>query len=224
MTSGDHYRTVIAENGGTAVLEANGLGALTYARCGLLGFGSRREVERTNTLFRGPTKITEDMSRREVEETARGSKMKSRRQAKILEIIKNERIRTQGELVKRLREEGEFVTQATVSRDIKDMRLTKVPAGNGDYMYAPGGRAETTEASVRLRRVFRENCTGIDHSENIIVVKSYSGTAPAVGEAIDNLGWREIVGTVAGDNTLLVVVKPKEAAPAVVRRLKDLMS
>lgn len=72
MTSGDHYRTVIAENGGTAILEANGLDALAYVRCGLLGFGSRREVERTNTLFRGPTKITEDMSRREVEETHGG--------------------------------------------------------------------------------------------------------------------------------------------------------
>ena len=151
-------------------------------------------------------------------------KMKSRRQAKILEIIKSEHIRTQEELVRRLREEGLSVTQATISRDIKDLRLTKVPAGNGSYVYAPGGRPENTEASMRLRRVFRENCTGIEYSENIIVIKGYTGTAPVLGEAIDNLGWEEIVGSVAGDNTLFVLVKPKEAAPAVVRRLRDLMS
>lgn len=150
--------------------------------------------------------------------------MKGRRQVRILEIIRNEHIGTQDELVKRLDEEGLPVTQATVSRDIKELKLTKVPSGNGRYRYSAPGRIEDIEASQRLRRLFRDCCTSIDHSDNIIVVKSYTGTASAVGEAIDNLGWKEIVGTVAGDNTLFVVVKPKEVASLVVKRLHDLMS
>ncbi len=139
---------------------------------------------------------------------------------KILELIKNHIVATQEELAERLREAGIKVTQATVSRDIKDLNLVKVPVGDGRYRYAlPQNRQELNHV-VRLRRVFRECLVSLDYSENLIAVKALSATAPGVAEAIDSLGWEEIIGTVAGDNTVLVVVKPTEATPSVAARLE----
>ncbi|HEY8552371.1 MAG TPA: arginine repressor [Thermaerobacter sp.] len=146
--------------------------------------------------------------------------MKSKRQRLILEIIQAKPIETQEELVRELERRGMPATQATVSRDIKELGLIKTPTGDGRYCYAlpdaaPGGRE-------RLRRLFRESLLDIDTSENLVVVKTLRGTAAAAGEAIDQLGWPEIVGTVAGDNTVLVVVRSREVAPLVADRFREL--
>ncbi len=149
--------------------------------------------------------------------------MKARRQMKILEIIRSEVVQTQEELAEKLAREGMEVTQATVSRDIKELQLIKVPNGDGRYRYAiPNGQSPRKQAE-RLKRIFKDAVLAINASENLIVVKTLSGTAPGVGEAIDTLDWPEVVGTVAGDNTVLVVAKDRETVPGVLEKLKDLL-
>lgn len=148
--------------------------------------------------------------------------MKARRQAKILELIKHHIIETQEDLADALGREGIPVTQATVSRDIKELQLNKIPTGDGRYRY--GLPEETPSVSWdKRRRIFQESVLGVDHSENIIIVRSLPGTAPGVGSAIDHLGWPEIIGSVAGDDTVMIIVKPKEATPEVVERIAGLM-
>jgi len=146
--------------------------------------------------------------------------MKARRQMKILEIVRAGVVETQEELANKLRAEGIDVTQATISRDIKELMLLKVPTGDGRYRYALPEDQYTSSAGERMKRVLEDYCLGFDYSENIIVVRTLSGMAPGVGEAMDALRWKEIVGTVAGDNTLLVVVRPKEAVPYVLERMR----
>jgi transcriptional regulator of arginine metabolism len=149
--------------------------------------------------------------------------MKARRHAKILELIRNNIIETQEELVEALARHGIPVTQATISRDIKELQLTKVPVGDGGYRYAlpeeqPAGSLD------KRRRLFRDSVLGVDWSENLVIVKALPGTAPGVAAAVDHFNWPELIGTVAGDDTVLAVVKPTSAAPAVVERLRELMS
>ena len=149
--------------------------------------------------------------------------MKARRQMKILEIIRERPVETQEELARELRKLGISVTQATISRDIKDLNLIKVPTGDGRQRYAFPQDQVMAAHTERLRRVLRESVLDLDVSENLIVVKCLSGAAPAVGEALDNLRWQEIVGTVAGDNTVLVVVRGRERAQSVMERLRQLI-
>lgn len=149
--------------------------------------------------------------------------MKNLRQLKILEIIKNENIATQEELIDRLRQEGFNVTQATISRDTKQLHLVKVPLGNGQYRYTTAGERQGQRQVERLRRVFLECVSEVEGTENLIVVKSMSGTGPAVGEAIDALGWPEIIGTIAGDNTVLVVLRKRGQRNSVMERLRQFM-
>ena len=150
--------------------------------------------------------------------------MKTLRQMKILEIIRTERVRTQEELAERLRRAGLSVTQATVSRDIKELKLVKVPSTDGDAYYSQPQEAGSVSHWERLRRYMRDSVVSIDYSENIIVVKTLTGTAPAVGAALDALPWPEMVGTVAGDDAILVVIKPKDAVGEVIRRLREMTS
>ena len=151
-----------------------------------------------------------------------GGLLKARRQMKILEIIRDEIIETQEDLAQRLRNEGISVTQATISRDIKELFLIKAPAGDGRYKYALPDDQYSASAGDRMKRVLVDYCLSFDYSENIVLVKTLSGMAPGVGEAIDALRWKEIVGTVAGDNTVLVVVRPKETVQYVLERLRTL--
>lgn len=149
--------------------------------------------------------------------------MKARRQLRIMEIIRNEMVSTQEDLAQRLRTEGINVTQATVSRDIKEMQLVKVPTGDGRYRYAlPEERGVGTHAE-RLIRMIRECVTSFDSSENIVVVNTLPATAPSVAEAIDVLHADEVVGTLAGERTVFVVVRPKEAAALFLERIKSLV-
>ena len=135
--------------------------------------------------------------------------MKSVRHAMILDIIESADIETQEELADELSKRGIVVTQATESRDIKELRLFKVLADNGGYKYATVDKAEKG-LSERFIRIFSESTLSMQSAENIIVIKTLSGSANAAAEAVDSLRWPEIVGSLAGDNTILVVIKDKE--------------
>lgn len=157
--------------------------------------------------------------------------MKGRRQAVILEAIRQRKIATQSELAAYLRERGIMVTQATVSRDIKDLRLVKVGTGDGGYRYAvPPDRTEE-EGLVRARRMLSEFVTTIDSSGNLIVLKTPPGSAQGVAAAIDALRWPDVLGTIAGDDSILIVVRTpssgtptpaEEAASQMIARLLEL--
>lgn len=147
---------------------------------------------------------------------------KAARHARILDIIGRQAIETQDELAEALRQMHIDVTQATVSRDIKELMLIKVPIGDGRYRYAYPASKDALFSNKRMERLFQDSVTGMDFSENIIVVKTLPGTANAVASALDHAGWPDILGTVAGDDSILVVVKPKEAAGTVMKKLEAL--
>ena len=147
--------------------------------------------------------------------------MKIKRHAVIRDIIENSLVETQEDLAAALRARHIDVTQATVSRDIKTLMLVKVPAGNGRYRYALPREKGALLSKERMARLFYDSVVSLDYSENIVVVKTLPGTANAVAAILDHMPWQEVVGTVAGDDSILVVVKPKEAAPEVVRRMEN---
>lgn len=151
-----------------------------------------------------------------------GADMKSMRHAMILEIIESKDIETQSELAEELKRHGVNVTQATVSRDIKDLKLIKALSEKGGYKYATAERVEK-DISDRLIRIFSESVLSINAAENIVVIKTLTGSANAAAEAIDSLHWPEIVGTLAGDNTIFVVVQSKEAVSNVVARYQSML-
>ncbi|MFZ5626856.1 MAG: arginine repressor [Bacillota bacterium] len=149
--------------------------------------------------------------------------MKAMRQRLILDIIEEKAIETQEELAEELRARGIEVTQATVSRDIKELRLVKIPTGDGTYRYGLPRDSVIEHSEERMRRIFLDSVAHIDHCDNLIVIKTLPGTAQAVASTIDGAQWEEIMGTVAGDDTILVIVKPKEATEQVVTRFKEMM-
>jgi len=143
---------------------------------------------------------------------------------KILEIIKREEIETQEELAAQLKIEGIDVTQATISRDIKELRLIKVPVGDQKYKYAlPYDKATGNFIEV-MGKMFRDFVISMDYTECFIVIKSLPGTAQAVAAAIDGASWPEIIGTVAGDDNVLIIVKPREKVEEFLERFRKLMA
>lgn len=148
--------------------------------------------------------------------------MKARRHMKIRQLIAEKPIETQEELAELLEHEGFKVTQATVSRDIKELRLIKVLTDGGKYCYALPDRPPFS--TNHLLRVFKESVSEINSSGNLIVIKTLSGTASAVAEAIDGLGWKDILGTIAGDNTILVVASSPGAVKGLLERFDKIMS
>ena len=148
--------------------------------------------------------------------------MKSVRHDLILDIIDKKDIETQEELAAELKARGVKVTQATVSRDIKELRLLKVLSENGGYKYATAERAEKG-MSERLIRILAESVMSIESAVNLIVIKTISASAQAAAEAIDSLKWPELLGTIAGDNTILVIARSEEAVESVVSRFHALI-
>ncbi|CAB1128658.1 transcriptional regulator (AhrC(ArgR)-arginine) [Candidatus Hydrogenisulfobacillus filiaventi] len=146
---------------------------------------------------------------------------KRTRQALIRDLIRRQPIETQDQLSELLAAMGIPVTQATVSRDIKELGLVKVPHGNSHY-YALPEEAGLMQARDRLRRLLGEVLVSVTPAENLVVIKTVTAGAEVVSEAVDGLGWPEIVGTLAGENTVLVVVRSREEAPEVARRLEGL--
>ena len=149
--------------------------------------------------------------------------MKILRHAKIKEIVEQQVIETQEELAESLRSHGIEVTQATVSRDIKELRLIKVPTGDGRYRYAYPMEQSLLFSQSRMERMFRDSVVAIDYSENIIVLKTLPGGGQAVAATIDHAKWPEVIGTVAGDDTIFIVVKPEKDVHKVVERFESMM-
>ena len=148
--------------------------------------------------------------------------MKNARQTAILSIIEHNDVETQEELASKLREMGIVVTQATVSRDIKELRLLKVLTPSGSYKYATADKAEHG-VSERFVRIFIESVLSIQSSGNMIVIKTLAASANAAGEAIDNMRWPEILGTISGDNTIFVVVRSETETADVVERFREIL-
>lgn len=146
--------------------------------------------------------------------------MKSKRHGLIKRIIEQQAVETQEELAQALYSQDIKVTQATVSRDIKEMQLIKVPTGKGGYRYAMPGKDERVLTKERLARLLKEYVLGMDCSENLLVLKTLPGSAGTVAAGLDQVEWPEVIGTIAGDDNILVVVKPKDAVNEVMARLR----
>lgn len=148
--------------------------------------------------------------------------MKAKRQAMIREIVEGQSIQTQEELAEALRAHGMLVTQATVSRDIKEMHLLKVLADDGSYRYATMEKGEQG-TNDRLIRMLADSVLEMNSANNLIVIRTLPGSAHVAGEAVDSLKWPEILGTIAGDNTILVIVRTNEEVEAVIRRFRGII-
>ena len=148
--------------------------------------------------------------------------MKARRQAMIREIVESQSIQTQEELAEALRAHGMVVTQATVSRDIKEMHLLKVLADNGNYRYATMEMGDSV-MNDRLIRMLSDSVIEISSANNLIVIHTLPGSAHVAAEAIDSLKWQEVLGTIAGDNTILAIIRCNEEVDEVVRRFHSLI-
>ena len=137
--------------------------------------------------------------------------MKSKRQNKILTIISQFEVETQEDLVRRLNESGYKVTQATVSRDIKELHLIKVQSPGGIYKYAVNSKDDKSDNNIRMR-IFKDTVKTIDVAENLVVIKTLTGSANAAGEVIDSINNDQVLGCIAGDNTIFVAVRTTEGA------------
>lgn len=149
--------------------------------------------------------------------------MKIARHSKILEIINSKDIETQEELAEELRKRGMNVTQATVSRDIKELKLIKVLAGNGKYKYATITHTESL-MSNKLVSIFAQTVTHVENVNNFVVVRTIPGSASAAAEAIDSLNFDGVAGTIAGDNTIFVLARSTEKAEAITQKMKKMIS
>ncbi len=148
--------------------------------------------------------------------------MKATRHAKILELIGKRDIETQEDLAQLLKDSGFDVTQATVSRDIKELRLNKVLSDKGVYKYTPAERVESASVNV-LMRMFSESVVSLETSGTMVVIKTISGSANIAAEAIDSMKWPEIVGTLAGDNTIFIAVNDSSNSEYVMGKLKNII-
>ena len=148
--------------------------------------------------------------------------MKINRHAKIIELINTYQIGTQEELAEYLNKEGFKVTQATVSRDIRNLKLTKVPAENGRQRYVARQENENL-MSERYIRVLREGFISMDMAQNILVVKTVSGMAMAVAAAIDAMKWNEVVGCIAGDDTVMCAIRSAEDTVTVMDKIRKIV-
>ncbi|MDO4284259.1 MAG: arginine repressor [Eubacteriales bacterium] len=148
--------------------------------------------------------------------------MKKNRHEKILEIIGTQEIETQEELARALREDGYDVTQATVSRDIRALKLSKMQTGAGRQKYVVM-RAHDEQLAGKYIRVLRDGYVSMDLAENILVMKTVSGMAMAVAAALDALHLPQIVGCIAGDDTIMAAIRTKEDAAAVMERLREMI-
>ncbi len=144
--------------------------------------------------------------------------MKTSRHGKILEIIRENSIRTQKELADFLEKSGVKVTQATLSRDIKDLKLIKVHDDSGEMVYAVGGEEPRYHTSGTI---FSESVLSVDYAMNIVVVKTLSGMAQGVGSLLDRMNIPETLGSIAGDDTIMIITRTEEEAKKVAFELED---
>ena len=148
--------------------------------------------------------------------------MKKHRQEKLLELISRYEIETQDELIERLREIGYEVTQATVSRDIRELKIAKMTTGKGTYRYVLPKHADPS-SGIKFSAALIDSITTVEFAQNLVVIKTYPGLASAVAGGIDRMSLEGILGCVAGDDTIMVVTRDNECAQIFADRLHDLL-
>jgi len=149
--------------------------------------------------------------------------MKAKRHAKILELIGEKNINTQEELQNELSKQGFQVTQATVSRDIKELRLIKSLSNDGSYHYTTHQKERGSDLSFKFHAIFSESVQSVDYAQNLVVVKCYTGMANAACAALDSIHWEGLVGTIAGDDTILAVMRSEPMAEKMIEDLNKLI-
>ena len=149
--------------------------------------------------------------------------MKSERQARILELITQFEIETQDEMMNRLRDEGFAVTQATVSRDLRELQLTKSLTARGTYRYSVNPAKNHMRNNAKLSSAMVDSVTDVDYSMNNVVIKTYPGMAQAVASGIDAMNMQDILGSVAGDDTIIIITKNEESSALIRERILDVM-
>ena len=149
--------------------------------------------------------------------------MKTERHRKILELISDNAVTTQEELMAMLSDAGFRVTQATVSRDIKELHLIKEPAGQGRYRYAVSAHRTKLNFADKLRTIFRESVLTVDNAQNIVVIKTLPGLANAAGSAVDGRDVPYLVGSLAGDDTALLIMRDTESALDFTEEIKEML-
>ena len=150
--------------------------------------------------------------------------MKAKRQAKIMEIISTTNVETQEQLLQELQEAGFTSTQATISRDIKELRIVKELTSFGTYRYSTAAREVPGAFSGRLNTIFRECVTNFDYAQNIIVIHTLPGLANAAASAVDAMNMSVVLGTLAGDDTVFIVMRDTNAAAAFCGEIKGLLN
>lgn len=148
--------------------------------------------------------------------------MKNDRQSRILEIIEQENVETQEQLQQRLQEQGVICTQATISRDIKQLHLVKEPVGQGRYRYTVSSQRSRLNVADKLRGIFRESIVSIDNAQNIVVIKTMSGLANAAA-AVDSMTVPYMVGSLAGDDTAFLVMRDTESAKSFCEEVHEML-
>ena len=148
--------------------------------------------------------------------------MKGNRQKKILEIVNRYHVETQDDLIDRLLVEGFSVTQATVSRDIRELQLSKVLTSKGSYRYVAPKKEEMV-AGMKINAALVDSILSVDYAQNIVVVRTFPGLAQAVAAGIDNLALAEVLGCVAGDDTIMVVARNETTAKSISERIHIMM-
>ena len=149
--------------------------------------------------------------------------MKNDRQNHLLQIITEESIKTQEQLLERLLARGIKSTQATISRDIKELHLIKEPAGQGRYRYAVSAHRTKLNFADRLRTIFRESLVSADYAQNIVVIKTMPGLAHGAASALDGMTITDMVGSLAGDDTVMIVMRDTESAAAFAAEIKEML-
>ena len=149
--------------------------------------------------------------------------MKNARHEQILQLIEIYDIETQEELAEKLNEKGFTVTQATVSRDIRQLQLRKITESDGKSHYALGGGYHV-DLSRKYKRVLKDAFVSADHAGNIIVIHTVSGMAMAAAAALDSLDWGEILGCIAGDDSIMVVIREPDEATDIIKRIRVISS
>ena len=150
--------------------------------------------------------------------------MKAQRQAKIMEIISTTNVETQEQLLAALQEAGFTGTQATISRDIKELRIVKELTSLGTYRYTTAAREVPASFTGRLNTIFRECVTNFDYAQNIVVIHTLPGLANAAASALDSMHMSVVLGTIAGDDTVFVVMRDTNAAAAFCGEIKSLLT
>ncbi|WP_458462253.1 transcriptional regulator AhrC/ArgR [Paenibacillus sp.] len=149
--------------------------------------------------------------------------MKGQRHIKIREIISQNEIETQDDLVEALRQSGFQVTQATVSRDIKELLLIKIPMDDGRYKYSLP-TDQRYNPIQKLKRALVDNFLHIDHTNNLVVMKCLPGTANSIAALLDNIEWNEVMGTICGDDTILIICRTEGNSVTVIERIMGYIS